>query len=145
MSYMDYNQFKAIMAENGYQKSKAVDVYLDKAMHYNKLIKSIKANIKDKEPVIKLKMEKFIKKYDDARIEAVWDAINVAKLEKYQGWKFIEDGDEFILQLQIKYQGNMKQATEFEKKQVELSTLYEQAYKEIEKWTNLEKLEKLKD
>lgn len=133
MSYMDYNQFKAIMAENGYQKSKAVDVYLNKAMHYNKLIKSIKANIKDKEPVIKLKMEKFIKKYDDARIEAVWDAINVAKLEKYQGWKFIEDGEEFILQLQIKYQGNMKQATEFEKKQVELSTLYEQAYKEIGK------------
>lgn len=133
MSYMDYNQFKAIMAENGYQKSKAVDVYLNKAMHYNKLIKSIKANIKDKEPVVKLKMEKFIKKYDDARIEAVWDAINVAKLEKYQGWRFIEDGDEFILQLQIKYQGNMKQATEYEKKQVELSTLYEQAYKEIEK------------
>lgn len=133
MSYMDYNQFKAIMAENGYQKSKAVDVYLNKAMYYNKLIKSIKANIKDKEQVVKLKMEKFIKKYDDARVEAVWDAINVAKLEKYQGWKFIEDGDEFILQLQIKYQGNMKQATEFEQKQVELATLYEQAYKEIEK------------
>ena len=133
MSYMDYNQFKAIMSENGYQKSKAVDVYLNKAMHYNKLIKSIKANIKDKEPVVKLKMEKFIKNYDDARVEAVWDAINVAKLEKYQGWKFIEDGEEFILQLQIKYQGNMKQATEFEQKQVELSTLFEQAYKEIEK------------
>ena len=131
MSYMDYNQFKAIMAENGYQKSKAVDVYLNKAMHYNKLIKSIKANIKDKEQVVKLKMEKFIKKYNDARVEAVWDAINVAKLEKCQGWRFIEDGDEFILQLQIKYQGNMKQATEFEQKQVELSTLYEQAYKEI--------------
>ena len=126
---MDYNQFKAIMAENGYQKSKAVDVYLNKAMHYNKLIKSIKANIKDKEPVVKLKMEKFIKKYDDARVEAVWDAINVAKLEKCQGWRFVEDGEEFILQLQIKYQGNMKQATEFEQKQVELSTLYEQAYK----------------
>ena len=131
MSYMDYNQFKAIMAENGYQKSKAVDVYLNKAMHYNKLIKSIKANIKDKEPVVKLKMEKFIKMYNDKRIKAVWDAINVAKLEKYQGWKFIEDGEEFILQLQIKYQGNMKQAREFEQKQVELSTLYEQAYKEI--------------
>lgn len=133
MSYMDYNQFKAIMAENGYQKSKAVDVYLNKAMHYNKLAKRLVTNTQDKEPVVKLKMEKFIKKYDDARIEAVWDAINVAKLEKYQGWRFIEDGDEFILQLQIKYQGNMKQATEFEQKQVELSTLYEQAYKEIEK------------
>lgn len=133
MSYMDYNQFKAIMAENGYQKSKAVDVYLNKAMHYNKLAKRLVTNIQDKEPVIKFKMEKFVKKYDDARIEAVWDAISVAELEKLQGWKFIEDGDEFILQLQIKYQGNMKQATEFEQKQVELSTLYEQAYKEIEK------------
>ena len=133
MSYMDYNQFKAIMSENGYQKSKAVDVYLDKAMHYNKLAKRLVTNTQDKEQVVKLKMEKFIKKYDDARVEAVWDAINVAKLEKYQGWRFIEDGDEFILQLQIKYQGNMKQATEFERKQVELSTLYEQAYKEIEK------------
>lgn len=130
---MDYNQFKAIMAENGYQKSKAVDVYLNKAMHYNKLAKRLVTNTQDKEQVVKLKMEKFIKKYDDARIEAVWDAINVAKLEKLQGWKFIEDGDEFILQLQIKYQGNMKQATEFEQKQVELYTLYEQAYKEIEK------------
>lgn len=133
MSYMDYNQFKAIMAENGYQKSKAVDVYLNKAMHYNKLAKRLVTNTQDKEQVVKLKMEKFIKKYDDARVEAVWDAINVAKLEKYQGWRFIEDGDEFILQLQIKYQGNIKQATEFEKKQVELSTLYEQAYKEIGK------------
>ena len=133
MSYMDYNQFKAIMAENGYQKSKAVDVYLNKAMHYNKLAKRLVTNTQDKEQVVKLKMEKFIKKYDDARVEAVWDAINVAKLEKYQGWRFIEDGDEFILQLQIKYQGNMKQATEFEQKQVELSTLYEQAYKEIGK------------
>lgn len=131
MSYMDYNQFKAIMAENGYQKSKAVDVYLNKAMHYNKLIKSIKANIKDKQPIVKVKMEKFIKMYNDKRIEAVWNAINVAKLEKYQGWKFIEDGEEFILQLQIKYQGKLKKATDFEKKQVELSTLYEQAYKEI--------------
>ena len=131
MSYMDYNEFQAIMSENGYQKPKAVDVYLDKAMHYHRLAQKIVTNTQDKEPVVKLKMEKFIKKYDDARIEAVWDAINVAKLEKYQGWRFIEDGDEFILQLQIKYQGNMKQATEFEQKQVELSTLYEQAYKEI--------------
>ena len=131
MSYMDYNQFKAIMAENGYQKSKAVDVYLNKAMHYNKLAKRLVTNTQDKEQVVKLKMEKFIKKYDDARVEAVWDAISVAELEKLQGWKFIEDGEEFILNLQIKYQGNMKQATEFEQKQVELSTLYEQAYKEI--------------
>lgn len=129
MSYMDYNQFKAIMTENGYQKSKAVDVYLDKAMHYHRLAKRLVANTHDKEPVVRLKMEKFVKKYDDARIEAVWDAINVAKLEKYQGWRFIEDGEGFVLQLQIKYQGKLKEATEFEKKQVELATLYEQAYK----------------
>lgn len=129
MSYMDYNQFQNLMAENGYQKSKAVDVYLNKAMHYNKMIKSIKTNVKDKDPVVKAKMEKFIKLYDDKRIEAVWGAIKVAELEKLQGWKFIEDGEGFVLQLQIKYQGNLKETTEFEKKQVELATLYEQAYK----------------
>ena len=133
MSYMDYNQFKAIMAENGYQKSKAVDVYLNKAMHYHRLAQKIVANTQDKQPIVKAKIEKFIKMYNDKKIEAVWDAINVAKLEKYQGWRFIEDGEEFILQLQIKYQGKLKKATDFEKKQVELSTLYEQAYKEIEK------------
>ena len=129
MSYMDYNQFQNLMAENGYQKSKAVDVYLNKAMHYNKMIKSIKANTEGKDPVVKAKMEKFIKMYNDKRIEAVWDAIKVAELEKLQGWKFIEDGEGFVLQLQIKYQGKLKEATEFEKKQVELATLYEQAYK----------------
>lgn len=129
MGYMDYNQFQTIMAENGYQKSKAVDVYLNKAMHYNKMIKSIKTNTKDKDPVVKAKMEKFVKLYDDKRIEAVWDAIKAAELEKLQGWKFIEDGEGFVLQLQIKYQGNLKEATEFEKKQVELATLYEQAHK----------------
>lgn len=129
MSYMDYNQFKAIMAENGYQKSKAVDVYLNKAMHYHRLAQKIVANTQDKQPIVKAKIEKFIKMYNDKRIEAVWDAISVAELEKLQGWKFIEDGEEFILQLQIKYQGKLKKATEFEKKQVELATLYEQAYK----------------
>lgn len=133
MSYMDYNEFQAIMLENSYQQSKAVEVYLNKASYYTRLIKRIVENTADKQPIVKVKMEKFIKMYNDKRVEAVWDAISVAELEKLQGWKFIEDGEEFILQLQIKYQGKLKEATEFEKKQVELSTLYEQAYKEIEK------------
>ena len=133
MSYMGYNQFKAIMSENGYQKSKAVEVYLNKASYYTRLIKRIVENTSDKQPIVKAKIEKFIKMYNDKRVEAVWNAISVAELEKLQGWKFIENGEEFILQLQIKYQGKLKQATEFEKKQVELSTLYEQAYKETGK------------
>ena len=129
MSYMDYNEFQAIMLENSYQQSKAVEVYLNKASYYTRLIKRIVENTADKQPIVKVKMEKFIKMYNDKRVEAVWDAISVAELEKLQGWKFIEDGEEFILQLQIKYQGKLKEATEFEKKQVELATLYEQAYK----------------
>ena len=129
MSYMDYNEFQAIMLENSYQQSKAVEVYLNKASYYTRLIKRIVENTADKQPIVRMKMEKFIKMYNEKRIEAVWDAISVAELEKLQGWKFIEDGEEFILQLQIKYQGKLKEATEFEKKQVELATLYEQAYK----------------
>ena len=129
MSYMDYNEFQAIMLENSYQQSKAVEVYLNKASYYTRLIKRIVENTADKQPIVKVKMEKFIKMYNDKRVEAVWDAISVAELEKLQGWKFIEDGEEFILQLQIKYQGKLKEATDFEHKHVELATLYEQAYK----------------
>ncbi len=129
MSYMDYNEFQAIMLENSYQQSKAVEVYLNKASYYTRLINRIVENTAYKQPIVRMKMEKFIKMYNDKRIEAVWDAISVAELEKLQGWKFIEDGEEFILQLQIKYQGKLKKATDFEKKQVELATLYEQAYK----------------
>lgn len=129
MSYMDYNEFQAIMLENSYQQSKAVEVYLNKTSYYTRLIKRIVENTADKQPIVKVKMEKFIKMYNDKRIEAVWDAISVAELEKLQGWKFIEDGEMFILNLQIKYQGKLKKATDFEKKQVELATLYEQAYK----------------
>lgn len=129
MSYMDYNEFQAIMLENSYQQSKAVEVYLNKASYYTRLIKRIVENTADKQSIVKVKMEKFIKLYNDKRIEAVWNAIKVAELEKLQGWKFIEDGEMFILNLQIKYQGKLKKATEFEKKQVELATLYEQAYK----------------
>lgn len=129
MSYMDYNEFQAIMLENSYQQSKAVEVYLNKASYYMRLIKRIVENTADKQSIVKVKMEKFIKMYNDKRIEAVWDAISVAELEKLQGWKFIEDGEMFILNLQIKYQGKLKKATDFEKKQVELATLYEQAYK----------------
>lgn len=129
MSYMDYNEFQAIMLENSYQQSKAVEVYLNKASYYTRLIKRIVENTADKQPIVKVKMEKFIKMYNDKRIEAVWDAISVAELEKLQGWKFIEDGEMFILNLQIKYQGKLKKAADFEKKQVELATLYEQAYK----------------
>lgn len=129
MSYMDYNEFQAIMFENSYQQSKAVEVYLNKASYYTRLINRIVENTSDKQPIVKAKIEKFIKMYNDKRIEAVWDAISVAELEKLQGWKFIEDGEEFILQLQIKYQGKLKEANDFEKKQVELATLYEQAYK----------------
>lgn len=129
MSYMDYNEFQAIMLENSYQQSKAVEVYLNKASYYTRLIKRIVENTADKQPIVKVKMEKFIKMYNDKRIEAVWDAISVAELEKLQGWKFIEDGEMFILNLQIKYQGKLKKATEIEKKQVELATLYEQAHR----------------
>ena len=126
---MDYNEFQAIMLENSYQQSKAVEVYLNKASYYTRLIKRIVENTADKQPIVKVKMEKFIKMYNDKRVEAVWDAISVAELEKLQGWKFIEDGEMFILNLQIKYQGKLKKATDFENKQVELATLYEQAYK----------------
>jgi hypothetical protein len=59
----------------------------------------------------------------------VWDAIAVAQEEKRQGWRYVEDGANFLAYLEVKYDGDLKQATEVEKLQIQLTTLYDQMYR----------------
>lgn len=41
MAYMDYKQFQAIMNENDFETSKAVQLYLDRAKHYQRMKRSV--------------------------------------------------------------------------------------------------------
>lgn len=106
------------MAENGYSSSAAVMTSITKAMKYQNIINALR---KEDNP----KLAPFIKHYDEKRVAAVLDALRTAEIEHTQGWKFVEDGEAFILSLQVKYEGNLKLMTDEEKMQLELTTLYD--------------------
>lgn len=121
--------FDKIMKENNYQKSKAVEVHLKIAKHYAAIVNSLVKNLKDQPESTQAKLYIFINQNNDKRIEKMWDAIDTAKLEKMQGWKFVEDGETFIYYLQVKYKGNLRKVSHEESMQIDLITWYDQAYR----------------
>ena len=121
--------FKKIMEENNYQKSKAVEVHLRIAKHYATIVNSLVKNLKDQSESTQAKLYIFINQNNDKRIKKMWDAVDTAKLEKMQGWKFVEDGETFIYYLQVKYKGNLRKVSHEESMQIDLITWYDQAYR----------------
>lgn len=121
--------FDKIMEENNYQKSKAVEVHLRIAKHYATIANSLVKNLKDQSESTQAKLYIFINQNNDKRIKKMWDAVDTAKLEKMQGWKFVEDGETFIYYLQVKYKGNLKKVSHEESMQIDLITWYDQAYR----------------
>lgn len=121
--------FKKIMEENNYQKSKAVEAHLRIAKHYATIVNSLVKNLKDQSESTQAKLYIFINQNNDKRIKKMWDAVDTAKLEKMQGWKFVEDGETFIYYLQVKYKGNLREVSDEENMQINLITWYDQAYR----------------
>lgn len=121
--------FDKIMEENNYQKSKAVEVHLRIAKHYATIVNSLVKNLKDQSESTQAKLYIFINQNNDKRIKKMWDAVDTAKLEKIQGWKFVEDGETFIYYLQVKYKGNLRKVSHEESMQIDLITWYDQAYR----------------
>ena len=76
MAYMDYHEYQAIMKENDYKESKAVRLFLKRAAAFNKrkkiLIKQEEADCGNQI------LNQYIKKTEEQRWRAVWDAIDCA-------------------------------------------------------------------
>lgn len=125
---MNQRQYAEIMNCEGLQESIAVKAMLRQAVMHTNIAKKLELHA-EAHPEQKEIFQKFIKKHDDKRIAAVWDAIAVAQEEKRQGWRYVEDGANFLAYLEVKYDGNLKQATEVEKLQIQLTTLYDQMYR----------------
>lgn len=126
--YMNQRQYAEIMKYEGLQESLAVKAYLRQAMMQTNIIRKLKKHAEvhiEQAPIF----QKYIKKHEDKRIEAVWNALAVAQEEKRQGWRFVEDGAEFLAYLEVKYNGDLKQVTEVENLQIQLTTLYDQLYR----------------
>lgn len=129
--YMNQVQYAEIMKYENLNESIAVKAYLRQAMMQTNIIRKLEIHAEaheDQAPIFR----KYIKEHDEKRVQAVWDAIAVAEEEKRQGWRFVEDGAKFLAYLEVKYNGDLKQATDVEKLQVQLTTLYDQMYRRRE-------------
>lgn len=115
MAYMDYKMYQAIMAENNLVESQAVKLFLKRAAAFNNRKKIfIKQEQFDRNNGVLLE---YIHKTELQRIQAVWDAIDCAEIEKRQGFYFIEQsgGDEFMAVMIAQYEGDLSRMTALEK------------------------------
>ncbi|MCE5960695.1 hypothetical protein KJR33_06140 [Pediococcus pentosaceus] len=115
MAYMDYKMYQAIMAENNLVESQAVKLFLKRAAAFNKRKKIfIKQEQFDRNNGVLLE---YIHKTELQRIQAVWDAIDCAEIEKRQGFYFIEQsgGDKFMEVMVTQYEGDLSRMTAIEK------------------------------
>ena len=129
--YMNQVQYVEIMKYENLNESIAVKAYLRQAMMQTNIIRKLEIHAEAHEEQAPI-FRKYIKDHDEKRVKAVWDAIAVAEEEKRQGWRFVEDGAKFLAYLEVKYNGDLKQATDVEKLQVQLTTLYDQMYRRRE-------------
>lgn len=126
-SYMAYPEYKSVMEDSQLTESKAVKLFLDKAAHFNHTIQLLN-NVLISNPGNKA-LTRNIKNADDSRIQSVWQAIDTAAMEQYQGWKLIEDGDDFMSVVMVKYQGRLNEATLVERKTIEFMELLDEMKK----------------
>lgn len=126
-SYMAYPEYKSVMADGHLAESKAVELFLDKAAHFNHTIQLLN-NVLISNPGNQA-LTRNIKNADDSRIQSVWQAIDTAVMEQYQGWRLIEDGDDFMAIMMVKYQGRLNEATLVEHKTIEYMELLDEMKK----------------
>lgn len=115
MAYMDYKMYQAIMAENNLVESQAVKLFVKRAAAFNKRKKTfMKQEQFDRNNGVLLE---YIHKTELQRIQAVWDAIDCAEIEKRQGFYFIEQsgGDKFMEVMVTQYKGDLSRMTALEK------------------------------
>lgn len=115
MAYMDYYEYQAIMKENGFVESKSVKLFLKRATAFNNRKKILmNAELSDRDNGV---LKEYIHKTELQRIQAVWDAIDCAEIEKRQGFLFLEDsgGDKFMAVMMTQYEGDLSRMTALEK------------------------------
>lgn len=87
MNYLDY---KEIMEDEQLEESEAVTYYLERAIYWNKSVKSLIQNYPE-EVVNRLKIT-----FEEEKIKFILLALDIARFEKVSGVKIFEAGEEFI-------------------------------------------------
>lgn len=121
LSYMQGDEYLAIMKENGYLRSQAVRAYEKEVAYWNNVCKELIKH-RDAHPDQAETYAKLLEEPTQKRIEAAWSAISIAELEKEQRWRLVEDADAFMDYLKAKYHDDLSLMREDEKLQMELVT-----------------------
>lgn len=127
--YLNFKEFKEIMAFEDFKMSQAVKVYLSKAVHYHKIQVSLKKAVVSHPHNLALAAE--LDKAIESRIENVWLAIETAEAEKLQGWRYLEDGSDFVNTLLIKYEGQLEKCTHLERLKTEYIEILEETQQKM--------------
>lgn len=61
----------------------------------------------------------------------MWLAIETAEAEKLQGWRYLEDGSDFVNALLIKYEGKLEKCTHLEKLKTEYIEILEETQQKM--------------
>lgn len=122
--YMSRSEYEEVMAAEGLVSSRAVKLYLLKANDFFRQQEQLKLAVAAHPNNVALAAG--LKHADESRVENVWLAIETARAEKLQGWKYLEDGSDFVNTLLVKYKGDMTRCTHLEKLKTEYIEILEE-------------------
>lgn len=122
--YMNFYDFQKVMKSENLESSQSVKLYLKKAAHYFNQQKVLQRAVVNHPNNVALEAE--LKHVDESRVENVWLAIETAKAEKLQAWKYLENGSDFVNTLLIKYEGDMTRCSHLEKLKTEYIEILEE-------------------
>lgn len=130
IEYMNANQYKELMQYSGFVESEAVKLFLQFAKRATSIRNTL---MKQYEKTPSVVLEHFIKEQEQERIESVWKAYWTAQSEHKQGWRYIEDAEDFMVKMYLKHEGDLTKCDSLETAQIEyINTLDEQRRKQKE-------------
>ena len=118
MNY-DGKEYLKIMQEAGYTRSLAVKVYEQEVAYWKRVSDGLRLH-QEKDPRRSKSYDKMLRYSENKRVEAVFTALDLAEIEKEQGWLFVEDGEAFLNLLIAKYQGDLTQMNAIESAKLEM-------------------------
>lgn len=126
----DYNArvFKQEMEAHHYVNSLAVKVWTTEAGRHKRFVKALNAYFESDPNPVTLDQ---IKVEDQARSDCVEKALLTAQAEKGQGWGYLENGQKYVDNLVVKYQGDLSQCTDIERKTVDYIEILDARSKQL--------------
>ncbi|WP_203648947.1 hypothetical protein [Secundilactobacillus yichangensis] len=104
--------YKEYMQKNHLVESRAVKSFVLEAAKQMRWVKIYSDYMNDDPNPVTLN---FMEKADKDRQEAIKMALWTAMEEKKQGWQFLENGQEYVNTLMLKYQGDLTKCTDEER------------------------------